>query len=67
LLKFVQIRFITSVVIALRILRICTTLATVENNKNFSAVYYTEATVERERWTVEVSNSGEDCSDSWSL
>ena len=27
---------------------------------NLSAVYYTEATVERERWVVEVSDSGED-------
>jgi len=42
----------------LQSLQIRTTLATVENH--FSAVYYTEATVEWERWVVEVSDSGED-------
>ena len=55
--KFVKNRFITSLVTALR-LWIHTTLSTVKNN--FSAVDYTEATVEWQQWAVEDSDTVED-------
>jgi len=54
----VKIRIITSLVTALRILRIRTTIATAKNN--FSAVDYTEATVEWEQWAVEDSDTLKD-------
>jgi len=54
--KFVEISFITSLITA-KYSNSHNTSYTVEN---FSAVYYTDATVEWERWAVQDSDSGED-------